>query len=118
SVGLNRAVMVLAKKQEGIRSLGPHPKDGEPVVARKGRFGPYVQHGKSVANLPRGSELEQVTLDEAVALLAEKGKVIAPRGRKGKTKAAEPAPRAKPAAKARAKPAARKKTAMKRTAKG
>ncbi|HET9148612.1 MAG TPA: type I DNA topoisomerase [Acetobacteraceae bacterium] len=118
SVGLNRAVMVLAKKQEGIRSLGPHPKDGEPVVARKGRFGPYVQHGKSVANLPRGSELEQVTLDEAVTLLAEKGKVIAPRGRKGKTKAAEPAPRAKPAAKARAKPAARKKTAMKRTAKG
>ena len=51
---------------------------------RKGRFGPYVQHGKTVANLPRGVMMEDVTLDEAVALLAEKGKQLRPRGAAGR----------------------------------
>ncbi|MBW4035728.1 MAG: type I DNA topoisomerase [Proteobacteria bacterium] len=97
AVGLNRAVMVLAKKQEGIRELGPHPKGGDPVMVRKGRFGPYAQHGKTVANLPRGTELDTITLDEAVALLTEKGKTLAPKGKKGgkpsaKKPAAEPRP--------------------------
>ena len=50
------------------------------VAVRKGRFGPYVQHGKTVANLPRGVMMEDITLDEAVALLAEKGKQLRPRG--------------------------------------
>ncbi|SIR18594.1 MULTISPECIES: type I DNA topoisomerase [Acidiphilium] len=97
AVGLNRAVMVLAKKQEGIRELGPHPKGGDPVMVRKGRFGPYAQHGKTVANLPRGTELDTITLDEAVTLLTEKGKTLAPKGKKGgkpsaKKPAAEPRP--------------------------
>lgn len=112
AVGLNRAVVVLAKKQEGIREIGPHPKDGEPVMARKGRFGPYAQHGKTVANLPRGTELDAITLDEAVALLAEKGKTLAPKGRKGgKAPARKAAADSKPAA-AR-KPYARAKTSAK-----
>jgi DNA topoisomerase-1 len=99
AVGLNRAVMVLAKKQEGIRELGPHPKGGDPVMVRKGRFGPYAQHGKTVANLPRGTELDTITLDEAVALLTEKGKALAPKGKKGgKPSAKKPAAEAKPAA--------------------
>src|SRR6185437_15917446 len=88
SVGINRAVDVLAKKLASVRTLGPHPKDQEPVSVRKGRFGPYVQHGKTVANLPRGVMMEDVTLDEALALLAEKGKVLKPRGAKGKKAAA------------------------------
>ena len=95
SVGINRAVDVLAKKLASVRTLGPHPKDQEPVSVRKGRFGPYVQHGKTVANLPRGVMMEDVTLDEALALLAEKGKVLKPRGAKGKKAAAareKPAP--------------------------
>jgi DNA topoisomerase-1 len=99
AVGLNRAVMVLAKKQEGIRELGPHPKGGGPVMVRKGRFGPYAQHGKTVANLPRGTELDTITLDEAVTLLTEKGKTLAPKGKKGgKPSAKKPAAEAKPAA--------------------
>jgi DNA topoisomerase-1 len=56
-VGLNRAMDLIGKKQDSIRDLGPHPKDGAPVVARKGRFGPYAQWGQMVANLPRGAEL-------------------------------------------------------------
>ena len=53
AIGLNRAVDLLAKKLASVRALGPHPADKEPVLVRKGRFGPYAQHGKTVANLPR-----------------------------------------------------------------
>jgi len=114
-IGLNRAMDLIGKKQDSVRNLGPHPKDSAPVVARKGRFGPYAQWGNVVANLPRGEELSEFTLDQAVALLAEKGKILAPKGKKGAakkaapkaTKAAAAAPAAKPAVKA--KPKAKKK---------
>jgi DNA topoisomerase-1 len=94
-IGLNRAMDLIGKKQDSIRSLGPHPKDSAPVVARKGRFGPYAQWGNVVANLPRGVELADFTLDQAVALLAEKGKILHPKGKKGNKK---PAPKMKAAA--------------------
>ena len=99
-LGLNRAMDLIAKKQDSIRTVGVHPKDGEPVLVRKGRFGPYAQWGNTVANLPRGQEMTAVTLDEAVTLLAEKGKVMAPKGKKtaGKKAAAKPKA-AKPGAK-------------------
>ncbi len=128
-VGMNRAVDVLGKKLASVRTLGDHPKDREPVLVRKGRFGPYVQHGQVVANLPRDRAMEEFTLDEAVPLLAEKGKPLKPRGKKGAVVKAKPAKKAasavaaapppapkprparaaaKPAAKAAAKPAADK----------
>jgi DNA topoisomerase-1 len=94
-IGLNRAMDLIGKKQDSIRSLGPHPKDSAPVVARKGRFGPYAQWGNMVANLPRGTELADFTLDQAVALLTEKGKILVPKGKKG---AKKPAPKLKAAA--------------------
>ncbi|WP_215751065.1 MULTISPECIES: type I DNA topoisomerase [unclassified Gluconobacter] len=76
TVGLNRAVDSLAKKLASIRNLGAHPKDGEPVMIRKGRFGPYAQHGQLIANLPKDQDMNDITLDAAVALLAEKGKPL------------------------------------------
>ncbi|MFT8636188.1 topoisomerase C-terminal repeat-containing protein, partial [Novacetimonas hansenii] len=88
TVGLNRAVDALAKKLASIRTIGPHPKDGEPVMVRKGRFGPYAQHGQIVATLPRGQDMNDVTMDEALALLAEKGKPLKPKGKTTKAKAA------------------------------
>ncbi len=129
ALGLNRAVDLIAKKMASVRTLGTHPK-GEFVAVRKGRFGPYVQHGQTVANLPRGTSMDDVTLEEAVALLAEKGKTLKPRGsaaKKGRgragarggakagakangTEAAEPAvakARAAPRKKAVARPAAK-----------
>jgi DNA topoisomerase I len=124
SVGLNRALVLLAEARARVRGLGGHPKDGEPVEVKKGRFGPYAQHGKLVANLPRGVAMEDITLEDAVALLAEKGKVLAPRGAKGKAargkaKPAEAAPAKAVAAKAPAakKPAAKKPAAKKPAAK-
>ena len=84
AVGINRAVDLLAKKLASVRAMGAHPKDAAPVTIRKGRFGPYVQHGQTVANLPRGVPMEDVTLAEAVALLTEKGKTLKPRGAAGR----------------------------------
>ncbi|MTJ81048.1 MAG: type I DNA topoisomerase [Telmatospirillum sp.] len=81
-IGINRAVEVLANakgrtKTPG-RPLGDHPKDGKPVVLNSGRFGPYVSHDGVFATLPRGKE--DVTLEEALELLAAK---IAKGGGKG-----------------------------------
>ena len=112
ALGLNRAVDLLAKKLASVRTIGPHPKDKELVSVRKGRFGPYVQHGKTVANLPRGVSMDDITLEEAVALLADKGKTLKARGaagRKGKTPA-------KAAANGEATPKAPRKAPAKRAA--
>jgi DNA topoisomerase-1 len=73
TIGLNRAVVLLAEaKAKAARSLGKHPGDGKPVTLRYGRYGPYVAHGSLRASLPRGKDVDSITLDEAVALLAAK----------------------------------------------
>ncbi len=123
AIGLNRAVDLIARKMASVRTIGTHPADKELIAVRKGRFGPYVQHGKTVANLPRGVMMEDITLDQAVALLAEKGKQLRPRGaagRRGRTAPATrppadaaPAP-AKAGNKAKAKPANRRAAKPKR----
>ena len=91
SVGLNRAVVLIAEKKGGarvLRELGAHPDGGEPVSLRSGRYGPYVQHGRVRASLPKGASADELTLDEAVKLLAAKAakggakKKTAGRGRK------------------------------------
>jgi DNA topoisomerase-1 len=116
-IGINRAVDLLAKKLASVRTLGPHPKDKEPVLVRKGRFGPYAQHGNTVANLARDMVMDDVTMDEVLALLAEKGKTLKPRGgaKKPARKAAKPAA-APAAAQAAAKPVAAKKPSAKKPA--
>ena len=114
SIGVNRAVDVLARKMASVRVIGQHK--GEDIQVRKGRFGPYVQHGQTVANLPKTATMEDITLDEAVALLAEKGKQLKPRGKFGKKAAPAKAPaKAAPVAapKPAAKPAAKKAAAPK-----
>ena len=117
-IGINRAVDLLAKKLASVRTLGPHPKDREPVLVRKGRFGPYAQHGNTVANLPRDMTMDDMTLEGAVALLAEKGKTLKAKGGAKKTakgRAAKPA--AAGAAPAAATAPARKAAAKSPTAK-
>ncbi len=87
SIGINRAVDLVARKMASIRTLGMHPTDQQPVAVRKGRFGPFVQHGNQVANVPRGTAMDDVTLQEALSLLAEKGKTLKPRGAAGRKQA-------------------------------
>ena len=74
TIGLNRAVHLLADapRKDPPREIGLHPKDKKPITQREGRWGPYVQHGRLMATLPKGTGKDAVTLEEAVALLNAK----------------------------------------------
>ena len=67
-VDLERALALLSLPRE----VGRHPEDGEPIRAANGRFGPYVQHGKTYANLEPGDDVFHIGLNRAVTLIAEK----------------------------------------------
>jgi DNA topoisomerase-1 len=67
-VDLERALMLLSLPRE----VGRHPEDGEPIRAAIGRFGPYVHHGKTYANLEPGDDVFHIGLNRAVTLIAEK----------------------------------------------
>src|SRR6476646_1331931 len=54
------------------REVGRHPEDGEPILAGVGRFGPYVQHGKTYASLETGDDVLTIGSNRAVPLIAEK----------------------------------------------
>jgi DNA topoisomerase-1 len=54
------------------RLIGPHPEDGEPVEASIGRFGPYVKHGKTYANLRDAEDVLTIGMNRAVELIAQK----------------------------------------------
>ncbi|MFC7332942.1 type I DNA topoisomerase [Rhodocista pekingensis] len=114
TIGLNRAVVVLgdapAKKAVAGRELGAHPKDGKPVKVGSGRFGPYVQHNKLFASIPKAMSPETVTLAEALELLAAKAAKDSAKKGASKTEGGEEAA-APPAKKAPTKKAAAKKTA-------
>jgi DNA topoisomerase-1 len=102
SIGINRAVVLLADAKPRLLVLGQHPEGGE-VVVRSGRFGPYVQHGNRAANLPksggRSPEMTEVTLAQALELLATRGKELTAKpGARGKRAAAKAPARATPAA--------------------
>ena len=150
TIGLNRAVTLIADKMlkgksgrrfgpDPGRPLGDHPTKGGPVVAKNGRYGPYVSHDGINATLPRDKTPETVTLDEAIALIDARAEALGgrpakrPAARKaaktnGLADAGAPAPRrtaakgAKRAAKsakkaAPRKPPARTSTKAARTAK-
>ena len=54
------------------RELGTDPKDGQPLTARFGQYGPYVQkgegEGRQFASLAPGQLIESITLEEALKL--------------------------------------------------
>ena len=54
------------------RTLGKDPKSGKDVVAGLGRYGPYVGRAGEYRNLESADRIFTVTLDEALALLAQK----------------------------------------------
>jgi DNA topoisomerase-1 len=53
------------------RTLGNHPQSNEPVVASNGRFGPYIKCGAETRSLPAEMSPIDVTLEQALALLAQ-----------------------------------------------
>ena len=126
-IGLNRAVALIAEKranpragrsggQKPLKELGAHPERKDPVQVMDGRYGPYVKCGKTNATLPKGKDPQALTMDEAIALIAE-------REAKGPAKSKAPKKKAAPAKKAAApkgetkkaaKPAAKKKPVRKK----
>ncbi|WP_204113877.1 type I DNA topoisomerase [Shimia biformata] len=93
-IGMNRAVEILAEKRANpgrrgssasakpLKELGDHPEDGGPVNIMDGRYGPYVKWQKVNATLPKDVKPEDVTMEMAVQLIAEKA---AKKGTKRKT---------------------------------
>lgn len=69
---------LLKQKTEGPEKVGLHPETGEPIYLLIGSYGPYVQLGEvseenkkpKRASLPKGTNVEDVTLEMAVGLLA------------------------------------------------
>ncbi len=96
-VGINRAVTVLAEKKTKrggrpaatvLKELGEHPELGGSVQVLDGRYGPYVKHAKINATLPKSIPPEEMTLDQAVELIAAKAaKGKKPSKSKAKSKA-------------------------------
>jgi len=112
SIGLDRAVTLIAEAPNKGRgggtgkSLGDHPSDGKPVTLHSGRYGPYVKHGNLLASLPKDAEAESFGLDDAVALIAEKGKVSGRGKSAAKSKTGKKAGAAKGGASGKSKAAA------------
>jgi len=86
SVGVNRAVTLIAEKKAGkggrfgrgapqkqvLKDLGEHPELGGKIEVLNGRYGPYIAHNKVFANVPKGKKPEEVSVEEAVQLLAKR----------------------------------------------
>ncbi|MGB8601203.1 MAG: type I DNA topoisomerase [Rhizomicrobium sp.] len=118
TVGINRAVTILAEKKARGRSFrGPEPlkeigknAEGKDIKLMKGRFGPYVTDGEVNATIPKEKDPLAVTLEEALALIAAR----AAKGGVKKKPARKAAP--KKVAKAAPKKTTTKKAAVKKTA--
>ena len=119
TIELPRALeLIAAKKTKApvlpLKELGKHPDDNEPVAVYEGRYGAYIKHGKVNATIPKERDPLQVTLEEALPLLAERAArgPATKRGRGGRTaKGAGAAPVKKAAKKKAAKKASKKKVA-------
>jgi len=125
TVGLNRAVDLIAQKAAGgfqrasASAIKTFEHDDGPIKIAIGRFGPYAHQGKVYANIPKDIKPEDVTLEQAVALIAAKieaggGKKKAPAK---KAAAKKPAAKKAPAKSTAAKKPAAKKAAPKKTVK-
>ncbi|MCW5676109.1 MAG: type I DNA topoisomerase [Xanthobacteraceae bacterium] len=130
TVGLNRAVTLIAekiargpgrgrRKPQG-RPLGEHPTLGGPVTQHEGKYGPYVSHNKVNATIPAATDPATISLEEAIVLIdARAGKSGKKPAKAKKAKetngTGEEAAAEKPKKKAAAKkPAAKKKAAPKK----
>src|SRR5690606_39152954 len=122
TVGINRAVDLIAQKAAGgfkrggsaaIAAIKSFEHDNGPITVRSGRYGPYVNQGKINATIPKDTKPEDVTLDQALALIAARAEATGTKVKKAPAKktAAKKAPAKKAATKKpAAKAAAPKKT--------
>ena len=97
TVGLNRAVTVIAEKKakprgrrgsEPLKELG-NDTSGTPIKLMKGRFGPYVTDGTTNATVPNSDDPTSITLEQAVALIADRASKGGGKKKKGATEGQE-----------------------------
>jgi DNA topoisomerase-1 len=112
TISFERAKELLAQPKKSMRrvrqapkelkALGKHPDSGEAVRILDGRYGPYVTDGTTNASVPKGTQVEAVTLASALELLAARAGMggAKAKGRRGKAKTAKAAPKAAKAKKA------------------
>ena len=73
--GMDAATITLEQALQLLRlprEVGLHPETGTPITAGLGRYGPFILHDGTYANLPTVEEVFSVGINRAVALLAEK----------------------------------------------
>ena len=74
-ITLDKAIELLANRNKSsseIKTLGEHPKTGETLVVKDGRYGPYISDGKVNAALKGELDPENITLEEAVSIIDHK----------------------------------------------
>ncbi len=78
SVGLNRAVTLIAEAKPGrissslIKDLGEHPEDKKPVRIMKGQYGPYIKYRSLNATIPEEKDPIELTMEEALILIEKR----------------------------------------------
>lgn len=73
--GMSRAAVDLAMALKLLalpREVAKHPTTGEPILANLGRYGPYVQHGKTYANLSKDDDVLEIGGNRAIDLIVAK----------------------------------------------
>ena len=124
TVGLNRAVDLLAAKAAGgggrrgtVAAIQTFEHADGPITVRPGKYGPYVNQGKVNATLPKGMQPETVSAEQAIELIAARAAATGKSTKSGKPAARKAAPKKaaakKPAAKSAAKKPAAKSAAKK-----
>ncbi len=99
-VEYERALELIQKKEaknRPLRVLGEHPDSGKPVEIREGRYGAYVKHGRTNASLTDEQSVNDLTMQDALAMLEAKGDKTKSKGKKSKKKSASKKPKATPA---------------------
>jgi DNA topoisomerase-1 len=78
SIGLNRAIILIANAKPGrmsssiIKDLGEHPEDKKPVRVMKGQFGPYIKYKSLNATIPGEKDPSEITMEEALILIEKR----------------------------------------------
>jgi DNA topoisomerase I len=78
-IDLKQALELLAAKpekggssKEVLKEVGEHPEDKSPVRVFSGRYGPYVNHKRTNATLPKDMNPQEVTMEQALQMLEQK----------------------------------------------
>ncbi len=78
SIGLNRAVTLIAEAKPGrissslIKELGEHPEDKKTVRIMKGQYGPYIKYKSLNATIPEEKDPIELTMEEALILIEKR----------------------------------------------